>query len=85
MYVNTNPANGLDFLMVFTLIFHNIEYRGSTLEIQGTNRFDHPLSEYAVVGGTGKFRFARGYAVGSTEYTSGENAVLKFNATFRTD
>lgn len=84
-YVNTNPVTGLDFLMVFSLIFQNAEYNGSTLEIQGTDRFDQPHREYAVVGGTGKFRFARGYAVGSTVSTSGENAILKINATFRTD
>nr|ABR27721.1 dirigent-like protein [Picea sitchensis] len=81
-YVNTNPVTGLDFFMVFTLIFQNMEYNGSTLEIQGTDRFDQPQCEYAVVGGTGKFRFARGYAVVTVESASGPNAVLKFNTTF---
>nr|ABR18314.1 unknown [Picea sitchensis] len=84
-YVNTNPVTGLDFLMVFTLVFHNKEYSGSTLQMQGTDRFDQPQSEYAVVGGTGKFRFARGYALGTTESSHGENAVIKFNTTFRTN
>jgi len=85
-YVNTNPVTGLDFFMFFTISFdQNMKYSGSTLEIQGLDRFNQTQSEYAVVGGTGNFRFARGYAVVTTESTSGMNAVLKFNTTFRTD
>lgn len=85
MYVDTNPVTGLDFLMVFTLIFEDKMYRGSTLEFQGTDRFSQPRREFAVVGGTGKFRFARGYAVANTESLSGVNAIIKFNGTIRTD
>lgn len=85
MYVDTNPVSGLDFLMVFTLIFEDKMYRGSTLEFQGTDRFAQPRREFAVVGGTGKFRFARGYAVANTESLSGVNAIIKFNGTIRTD
>jgi len=83
-YVNTNPVNGTDFLMLFTINFQNMDYSGSTLEIQGTERFDRPVREYAVVGGTGKLRYARGYAVVTMESISGLNAVLKLNTTFRT-
>jgi hypothetical protein len=83
-YVNTNLVTGLDFLMVFTVIFQDMENNGSTLEFHGTDRFDQPLREYAVIGGTGKFRFARGYAVVTTESLSGQNSVLKFNTTIRT-
>jgi len=85
MYVNTNPVTGLHFLMVFTVVFQSKEYNGSTLEMQGTARFDQPQSEYAVVGGTGKFRFARGYVLSTTESIYRENAVMKFNTTFRTN
>jgi len=84
-YVNTNLVTGLDFLMVFSLIFEDKKYNSSTLEFQGTDRFAQPRREYAVVGGTGKFRFARGYAVVTTEYLSGSNAILKFDATIRTN
>jgi len=81
-YMNTNPVTGLDFFMVFTLVFLNMKYSGSTLEFQGTDRFGQPQCEYAVVGGTGKFRFARGYAVATTESISIPNSVIKFNTTF---
>jgi hypothetical protein len=83
MYVNTNLVTGRDFLMVFTVIFNDMEYRGSTLELQGTDRFVYPHRELAVVGGTGKFRFARGYAILTTELLSGPNSVIKFNITLR--
>nr|ABK26021.1 unknown [Picea sitchensis]ABR27722.1 dirigent-like protein [Picea sitchensis] len=84
-YINTNPVTGLDFLMLFTIIFQNMEYNGSTLQIQGTETFGRPQREYAVVGGTGKFRFARGHVVCTTESSSGKNAVPRFNITFRTN
>jgi len=85
-YVNTNLVTGHDTLMVFTIIFQNMEYNGSTLEIQGTDRFDLPEREWAVVGGTGKFRFARGYVLVTTESVSVSrgNAVLKLNINLRT-
>lgn len=82
-YVNTNLVTGLDFLMLFTVIFEDMEYRGSTLEFHGTDKFFAPHRELAVVGGTGKFRFARGYAILTTEVLSGPNAVVKFNTTIR--
>jgi len=80
-YVNTNPVTGLDFLMVMTVVFQDMEYNGSTLEIQGTDRFAQPQREFAVVGGTGKFRLARGYAIASTEALSSPNSIIKFNTT----
>jgi len=85
MYVNTNPVTRLDFFTVFTVVFHNKEYSGSTLEMHGTDRFYQPYSEYAVVGGTGRFRFASGYGLGTTESSYRENVVMKFNTTFRTN
>nr|ABK25297.1 unknown [Picea sitchensis] len=84
IFVNTNLVTGLDTLLVFTVIFHDMEYGGSTLEIQGTDRFAYPHREVAVVGGTGKFRFARGYAILTTELLSGTDSVIKFNTTLRT-
>jgi len=81
-YVNTNPVTGLDFFVALSIVFQNMEYNGSTLEIHGTDKFTQPQREFAVVGGTGKFRFARGYMT-KTVSTSGEYSVAKFNATFR--
>jgi len=82
MYVNTNLVTGLDFFMDFTLIFHNMEYTGNTLEFEGTDRFDQPQYEYVVVGGSTTYIFSRENVIVTTESTAGFNAVFKFNTTF---
>lgn len=74
-----------DLLLVFTAIFEwPAEYRGSTLSIQGADRIFMDKREVSVIGGTGKFRFARGFATIHTVSTSLlANAVLLFNVTVR--
>ncbi|KAG6402468.1 hypothetical protein SASPL_134663 [Salvia splendens] len=42
------------------------QYNGSTVSIAGRNPLLAPSREVPVIGGTGAFRFARGYAVTST-------------------
>ncbi|KAH9323286.1 hypothetical protein KI387_017925, partial [Taxus chinensis] len=54
-----DPENS-GFHMLSSIIFLSGKYNGSTLEIQGTNRFNLPQRELSVVGGTGHFRYARG-------------------------
>ncbi|RDX92759.1 Dirigent protein 23, partial [Mucuna pruriens] len=53
--------------VVLSIVFNNSQYNGSTLEIQGVSRQLENFREVSVVSGTGKFRFARGYAVLQTE------------------
>ncbi|MCO5576979.1 hypothetical protein L7F22_030800 [Adiantum nelumboides] len=73
-----------DLLLVFTAIFHRPTiYNGSTLCLHGSDRVFLPEREIGVVGGTGHFRWARGYATLSTvsfSLSSG-NAIIKFNLT----
>ncbi|KAL0454089.1 UNVERIFIED_CONTAM: Dirigent protein 19 [Sesamum latifolium] len=45
---------------------HGGEYKGSTLSILGRNALDDKVREVPIVGGTGGFRMARGYAVTTT-------------------
>eukprot|EP00249_Psilotum_nudum_P028241 c3701_g1_i1 orf=567-1331(-) len=65
----------------FTAIMEKAEYNGSTLAIHGADRIGLASREVAVVGGTGVFRFARGFATMETASQNGPNAVLKFNVT----
>ncbi|GLJ22232.1 hypothetical protein SUGI_0417920 [Cryptomeria japonica] len=76
-----------DVLLLVTVIFEEPpEYRGSTLCIHGADTILKDQREVAIVGGTGKFRYARGSVVISTIETSlVANAVLQFNITFRMD
>ncbi|KAL6135238.1 hypothetical protein ACLB2K_067466 [Fragaria x ananassa] len=67
-------------------MFTNKEYNGSTLEIQGNSILREPVRELSVVSGTGKFWFARGYAMCETAETYSVDsligyAVVRFNVT----
>ncbi|KAI3683653.1 hypothetical protein L1987_84165 [Smallanthus sonchifolius] len=56
----------LGLLMVLNYYFTEGKYNGSTLSILGRNSAFTPVREMPVVGGTGIFRFARGYAQAKT-------------------
>ncbi|KAL3814024.1 hypothetical protein ACJIZ3_015292 [Penstemon smallii] len=53
-------------VMLLNLVFTEGKYKGSTLNILGRNPLDDAIREVPIVGGTGVFRMARGYAITST-------------------
>ncbi|CAI9754853.1 unnamed protein product [Fraxinus pennsylvanica] len=67
MYV-TSALDGSNTHVLISIVFTNEEYKGSTLEIQGSSAQFDRVREVAVVGGTGKFRLARGYVSFETIY-----------------
>ncbi|KAL7168848.1 hypothetical protein ACSBR2_033973 [Camellia fascicularis] len=73
--------NELGFLMVLNFAFTEGKYNGSNLSILGRNTVLSTVRELPVVGGSGLFRFARGYAHAKTHslnFTSGD-AVVEYN------
>ncbi|KAL1554416.1 dirigent protein 11-like [Salvia divinorum] len=69
--------------MSYNIVFTSGEYNGSVLSVAGRNEVAEERRRLAVVGGTGVFRFARGYAVVSTYSTavaedSGVYTVLEY-------
>ncbi|XAR70052.1 hypothetical protein NMG60_11001871 [Bertholletia excelsa] len=73
--------NELGLLMVLNFAFTSGKYNGSTLSVLGRNPVFETVREMPVVGGTGLFRFARGYAHARTHWsnlTSGD-AVVEYN------
>ncbi|KAG9447597.1 hypothetical protein H6P81_013725 [Aristolochia fimbriata] len=82
IYVNS-ALDGSDLHLLFSAVFTNEKYNGSTLEIQGADRFFLKRREVSVVSGTGYFRFARGFAILETAYLDLPtlNAIIKFNVT----
>ncbi|XP_057964018.1 dirigent protein 21-like [Malania oleifera] len=71
----------VDVLMTMNLFFTDGKYNGSTLAVVGRNAIMTPLREMSIVGGTGVFRFARGFATAKTYYlnlTTGV-AVVEYN------
>ncbi|KAJ9559199.1 hypothetical protein OSB04_013813 [Centaurea solstitialis] len=50
-------------MMVFNYVFIEGKYNGSTLSVLGRNPFMSKVRELPIVGGSGLFRFARGYVL----------------------
>lgn len=82
MYV-TSALDGSNTHVLISIVFTNEEYKGSTLEIQGASPQFERVREVSVVSGTGKFRFARGYATFETVHLDMATAysVIECNIT----
>lgn len=82
IYVNS-ALDGSDLHLLMSFVFTNKAWNGSTLEIQGADRFYEKYREVSVVSGTGKFRLARGWATLETVYLDipGANAIIRWNVT----
>ncbi|KAJ9565599.1 hypothetical protein OSB04_001565 [Centaurea solstitialis] len=80
MYASAD-LNDLSFMMVQNYVFDEERYNGSTLSILGRNSVMSSMRELPVVGGSGVFRFARGYAEARTysfNLTS-QDAVVEYD------
>nr|XP_043631252.1 dirigent protein 11-like [Erigeron canadensis] len=84
MYVNSQ-LDGKAFYMIFSIMFTQGDYKGSTLEIQGADPFTLKQREFSVVSGTGYFRFVRGYGIMTTEFLDIANlrATIKLDITVK--
>nr|ABE73781.1 dirigent-related protein [Tamarix androssowii] len=72
----------LGLLMAMSYSFTDGIYNGSSLSILGRNTVMHPVRELPVVGGTGVFRMARGFALAKTNWFSmSGDAIVGYNVT----
>ncbi|XP_022747011.1 dirigent protein 22-like [Durio zibethinus] len=76
-------ASQTDFslLMAYNFAFMEGKYNGSNLSVLGRNSVFSPVRELPVVGGSGVFRYARGYAEARTHSFDSKtgNAVVEYN------
>ncbi|KAI3827061.1 hypothetical protein L1987_01123 [Smallanthus sonchifolius] len=70
-------------LMAMNFAFTYGKYNGSTLSVMGRNPVLDAVREMPVIGGSGVFRFARGYALANTVRYNPKtgNAVVQYNVT----
>nr|GFC95040.1 disease resistance response protein [Tanacetum cinerariifolium] len=69
------------FMMVQNYVFDDERFNGSSLSILGRNPILSAVREFPVVGGSGVFRFASGYAEARTYFfnvTSGD-AIVEYD------
>ncbi|KAL5730666.1 hypothetical protein ACHQM5_003464 [Ranunculus cassubicifolius] len=62
----------------FNIVFTGGKYNGSTISIYGRNNVVKPVREFPIIGGSGHFRFATGYAELKTAVVSNSDVTLQF-------
>ncbi|KAK9156615.1 hypothetical protein Scep_003189 [Stephania cephalantha] len=81
LYASTGQKE-TNLLMAFNFVFtEGNKYNGSTVSVLGRNAVFDKVREMPIVGGTGVFRFARGYVLAKTfifDLKTG-NAVVEYN------
>ncbi|XP_058107063.1 dirigent protein 2-like [Magnolia sinica] len=82
---SASALDGSTIHRIFSFVFTDGEYKGSTLQIQGLEVYRTKRRELSVVSGTGLFRYARGYIVFESAFMDipNLNAVLKVTVTVR--
>jgi Dirigent-like protein len=63
---------------MLNFVFTNGKYNGSSLAIYGRIVMGAPI-ERAVIGGTGMFRLATGYSLGTLVHSSDTKLIYEFN------
>ncbi|XWS56160.1 hypothetical protein CRYUN_Cryun09bG0062400 [Craigia yunnanensis] len=66
-------------LMVLNFAFTEGKYNGSTLSLLGRNKILSSVREMPIVGGSGVFRFARGYAQARTYSNTQIHTIVEYN------
>ncbi|CAJ2639906.1 unnamed protein product [Trifolium pratense] len=73
----------LGMFMLTNFVFKEGKYGGSSLSMLGRNPISEQNREMPIVGGTGVFRFARGFAIANSvnSISSPEHFVVEYNIT----
>ncbi|KAK7401309.1 hypothetical protein VNO78_12683 [Psophocarpus tetragonolobus] len=70
-------------VMLINLVFSEGDFAGSTLSMLGRNPVQDTVREMPIVGGTGVFRFANGFAIAKShwELSDSEHFVVEYDVT----
>ncbi|XP_004296168.1 PREDICTED: dirigent protein 19-like [Fragaria vesca subsp. vesca] len=72
----------ITLLLSQNFAFVHGKYNGSTITLMGINSIFNKVRELSVIGGSGLFRFARGYALVTTQSfnaSKSEDAIVEYN------
>ncbi|XP_011653564.1 dirigent protein 22 [Cucumis sativus] len=80
LYAST-AQHEIGLLMAMNFAFTYGKYKGSSITILGRNPILNQVREMPVVGGTGRFRFAKGHALAKTQYFNATtlDAVVEYD------
>ncbi|MED6203631.1 hypothetical protein PIB30_001329 [Stylosanthes scabra] len=84
LYLSSSQGEDLTLLRAVDFAFTTGEFNGSSFSVLTRNPVYEPHNrELAVVGGRGKFRLARGFALLNTYYISAKtgDAIIEYNVT----
>ncbi|OMO58752.1 Plant disease resistance response protein [Corchorus capsularis] len=79
LYGMSSQEKELSLIMTLTYSLTTGPYNGSTFSVLGRNPVMNQVREMPVVGGTGKFRLARGYCLARTYSMKEFDAVIGYN------
>ena len=78
MYASASQSE-LGLLMVLNFAFTEGKYNGSSLSVLGRNTVESAVRKMPIVGGSGLFRFSRGYAQARTHSIDVLEAVVEYD------
>ncbi|GLU19530.1 hypothetical protein SLE2022_357760 [Rubroshorea leprosula] len=80
-FYSSASQEGVGLLMAMNFAFMEGKYNGSTITILGRNPVFAEVREMPVVGGTGLFRFARGYVQARTQWLDNKtgDAIIRYD------
>ncbi|KAJ9697807.1 hypothetical protein PVL29_007100 [Vitis rotundifolia] len=79
LYASTGLEES-SLLMVMNFAFTDGKYNGSTFTVVGRNNVNAKVREMPIIGGSGLFRFARGYVLASTySFSDNGDGTIEYN------
>ncbi|XP_050370370.1 dirigent protein 22-like [Argentina anserina] len=81
-FYGSASQGAVSLLMIDNFAFIQGKYNGSAITIMGRNSIFNKVRELSVVGGSGVFRFARGYALATTlsfNVSKSDDAIVEYN------
>ncbi|CAI9266859.1 unnamed protein product [Lactuca saligna] len=81
LYAMSSQENEVSLLMTLTYNFVSGVYNGSSVSVVGRNPVMDEVREMPMVGGTGVFRLARGFAIAKTHSMNQVDAIVGYNVT----